>query len=118
MINHLTDEDRYPNLSPHGRELLRFLSEHPNAPRYTAQSGHRLTPERLERVRAFDAAVRSGPHGWSAGELPPWLNEFVAMCYRDVPFYRAYGAQPRSFFDIPTCARADLSREPWSFVPE
>ena len=118
MIDHLTDDDRYPNLSPHGHDMLRFLREHPSAPRYTAQSGHRLTPDRLERVRAFDAELRAGPHGWSHGELPPWLHDFVAMCYRDVPFYRAHGAQPSSFFDIPTCDRADLSREPWNFVPD
>lgn len=118
MIDHRTDEDRYPNVSAHGQAMLRFLREHPHAPRYTAQSGHRLTPDRLERVRAFDAELRAGPHGWSHGELPPWLPDFVAMCYRDVPFYRVYGAQPASFFDVPSCERADLSREPWSFVPD
>ena len=118
MIDHRTDDDRYPNPSPHGQDMLRFLREHPHAPRYTAQSGHRLTPDRLERVRAFDAELRAHPHGWAHGELPPWLSDFVAMCYREVPFYRAYGAQPASFFDVPTCERADLSREPWSFVPD
>ena len=90
--------------------MLRFLREHPHAPRYTAQSGHRLTPDRLARVRAFDAELRAGPHGWAHAELPPWLHDFVAMCYRDVPFYRAYGAQPASFFDVPPCERSDLKQ--------
>ena len=118
MIDHRTDDDRCPGISAHGLDMLRFLREHPNAPRYTAQSGHRLTPDRLAQVHAFDAELRAGPHGWSHGETPRWLLDFVAMCYRDVPFYRAYGAQPRSFLDIPTCERADLSREPWNFVPD
>ncbi len=98
--------------------MLEFLREHPSAPRYTAHSGNRLTAEGLARVQAFDAELRTTPVEWAPGALPPWVDAFVEMCYRDVPFYRRYGARPVHFAAIPTTDRDLLSREPWSFVPD
>jgi phenylacetate-CoA ligase len=114
----MTDSDRFPLLTDDGRRLLKWLREHPHAPRYTAQCGNRLTADYVRRVRAFDAELTSTPRGWQPGTLPPWLDDFVEMCFRDVPFYRRYGARPARFVDIPTLERADLSREIWSFVPD
>ena len=118
MINLRTDEQRFPTLSEAGQRLLRWLREHPHAPRYTAASGNRLTADYLRRVRDYEAELESSPKGWAPGKQPEWPNDFVAMCYRAVPFYRRYGDQPRLLVDIPTLARADLSREPWAFVPD
>src|SRR5574337_1150181 len=124
MSDVLTDAERFPLLTEPGRRMLQWLREHPHAPRYTAQSGNRLTAGHLRRVRAFEAEMSAAPRGWQHGALPPWLVDFVEMCFRDVPFYRRYGARPRAlsavegFLDIPTLDRGDLSREPWLFVPD
>ncbi|MGB8645398.1 MAG: capsule biosynthesis protein CapK [Anaerolineae bacterium] len=113
-----SDEERFPLLTGQGRKMLEFLREHPSAPRYTARSGNRLTAEGLARVRAFDAELRATPVEWTPGAPPAWVNEFVERCYREVPFYRRYGAPPDAFALIPTTDREALARESWSFVPD
>lgn len=110
MESRVTDENRFPILSTHGIALLNHLREHPHAPRYTAQNGHRLTRASLERVRAFANELQSPNENWR--------DDFVADCFARVPFYRAYGTRPAKFFDIPTTGRSDLAREAWSFVPD
>ncbi|MBL8058871.1 MAG: hypothetical protein JNK29_19355 [Anaerolineales bacterium] len=112
------EAERFPGLSAAGRAMLERLRTHPHAPRYTAASGHRLTPEALRAVRAFEAELRAAPPGWAPGAYPAWLADFVAWCFREVPFYRRYGEPPARFEDIPVCDRSDLSREPWAFVPD
>lgn len=114
----MSDSDRFPVLSPAGRALLQRLREHPHAPRYTAECGHRLTAESLRRVRAFEAELRTTSPGWARGGYPDWLPGFVDLCLTEVPFYRRYGDAPARFEDLPTFDRADLSREPWAFVPD
>jgi phenylacetate-CoA ligase len=114
----MSDSDRFPLLTEAGRALLKRLREHPHAPRYTAQCGNRLTPDYLRRVRAFDAELRNAPMGWPPGRLPPWVDDFVAHCFREAPFYRAYGERPARFADIPTFTREDVARAPWAFVPD
>ena len=39
MDRPLTDAERFPLLTPAGRERLRFLEEHPSAPRYNHRCG-------------------------------------------------------------------------------
>lgn len=114
----MTDAERFPNLSEAGRQLLTRLREHPHAPRYTARCGHRLTADYLHRVLAYESSLRTAQITWSPGTLPAWVDDFVAMCFREVPVYRRYGARPIHWADIPTFDRADLSREPWAFVPD
>ncbi len=109
---------RFPLLTAAGQARLRRLQEHPHAPRYNHQGVDRLSAAGLARVAAFEAALTAEPRGWRHGEAPAWLADFAAVCFREVPAYRAYGPQPSSFFDIPTCERADLSRAPWEFVPD
>ncbi len=118
MTNTLTNSDRFPLLTNEGRRLLSRLREHPHAPRYTAVCGNRLTAEYLRRVQDYESELNTSPKGWMPGTLPAWLNDFVTRCFREVPFYRRYGAQPTDFHRIPSLARADLSREIWSFVPD
>jgi phenylacetate-CoA ligase len=118
MMDTLTDGERFPLLTDEGHKLLQRLREHPHAPRYTATCGNRLTAEYLRQVLEYEAELNVAPKGWGQGTLPPWLKDFMAMCFRDVPFYRRYGEPPTNFFDLPTIDRSDLSREPWSFVPD
>ncbi len=98
--------------------MLRWLHENPYAPLYNHRGCDRLTAEGLQRVKAFEAELKTTPQGWQHAQVPLWLADFAEMCYRDVPFYRRYGAQPANFFDVPSCERSDLSREPWAFVPD
>lgn len=118
MWSDLTDEQRHPLLDERGARLLNQLREHPHAPRFNWRIGDRLTVVGLANVRAYEAELRGAEIGWARGEFPPWLHEFVAYCYRAVPFYRAFGDVPANFTDIPTTDRADLSRAPELFVPD
>jgi phenylacetate-CoA ligase len=114
----VTDADRYPTLSEHGRRMLRFLREHPHAPIYRHESGNRLSADDVARVRAFEQEVLAAAVGWRAGEEPPWLDAFVDRCFAEVPFYRRRGPRPRHFRDVPTVSRADLGRDVAQFVPD
>jgi phenylacetate-CoA ligase len=114
----ITDADRYPTLTEHGRRMLDFLAQHPHAPIYRNQSGNRLTADEVEQVRAFEREVQSADAGWRSGETPPWVDAFVDRCFAETPFYRRYGTRPRDFTDIPTISRADLGRDIAAFVPD
>src|SRR5260370_20814892 len=118
MAGELTQDDRYPWLTDDSRRLLAWLHEHPAAPQFNHECGDRLTAAGLERVRQFEQLISTTSPGWLPDQPPPWLADFVAFCFREVPVYRRYGAAPARFADVPTCARADISREPWHFVPD
>ena len=110
------DERLFPVLSDVGRAMLERLYEHPAAPIYRNRSGHRLVADDLPLVRAFTAeALAARPDGQ---DPPDWLPGFVADVYRRVPEYRARGAVPSRFQDIPTLSRAELSRNIARFVPD
>lgn len=111
-------QHRFPLLTPAGQARLQRLQEHLHAPRYNHHGVDRLSAEGLARVAAFEAQLAAEPRGWRPGETPAWLVELADFCFRTVPAYREYGPRPPSFFDIPTCERTDLSREPWNFVPD
>jgi phenylacetate-CoA ligase len=114
----LTEAERFPLLSEAGRRRLRWLQEHPHAPRWLHQCGERLDRESLARVRAFAERVQSGPTGWSWGERPPWVEPFARFCLDEVPIYRRNGGAPEEFSRLPTVGHDDLRREPWTFVPD
>lgn len=114
----ITDADRYPTLTDAGRALLDRMLGHPHAPIYGNRSGNRLTAADVALVRAFDAEVAAAEIGWSPGEVPSWLDEFIDACFADVPWYRRYGARPRDLVDVPTITRAELSRDVARFVPD
>src|SRR4051812_18508029 len=112
----MTDHERYPTLTDHGRKMLEFLREHPHAPLFRNQSGNRLTAEEIQAHRAFEAEVLASRIGWSPQTLPSWLDSFVEHCFSTVPFYRAYGRRLASFRDLPTISRAELSHDIAQFV--
>jgi len=111
-----TDAERYPTLSEHGARMLEFLREHPSAPIYRNRSGNRLLPEEVARARDFERLVAAAPPTWMPGSRPPWLDEFVAHCLADVPFYRRRGVA--NFAEMPTIHRAELSQDITAFVPD
>src|SRR5262245_12172440 len=97
-----SDDDRYPALSEEGRAMLTFLREHPSAPIFRNQSGHRLLPEDVERVRAFEKRMLSERIEWRPGEPPPWLGEYLAQVFADVPHYRSLGSPPADPSELPS----------------
>lgn len=110
------DERLFPLLSEAGRAMLAHLCEHPAAPIYRNRSGHRLVAEDIPLLRNFTAEVLGAHLGWQ--DAPDWLAGFVNDVYQGVPGYRARGAVPARFTDIPTISRADLSRNITRFVPD
>lgn len=110
---------RFPMLSEAGREMVRFLAEHPRAPRYRNTSGHRLGADDLAAAREWDSQHREEPFAWRPGDAAPeWVHGVVEQCHRDVPFFRKRGTAPRTWSDVPTCARADLAHDVAAFVPD
>jgi phenylacetate-CoA ligase len=118
MIEIITEADRYPTLTEAGRRMLEMLREHPHAPIFRNESGNRLTPEDVARVREFERAAQSAEVVWRPGEAPPWLGEFVEHCLADVPYYRRYGSPPVKIAELPTISRTDLSRDIAQFFPD
>ena len=114
----LTDEERYPLLSPAGRLALERIRKHPHAPKFNHACGDRLDTAGLARVRAFAERLRSQPPRWQPGCPPDWVEEFARAAVRRVPFHRGRGRWSGRFSDLPTTERADLAREPWAFVPD
>ncbi|HEY9787314.1 MAG TPA: hypothetical protein V6D17_18125 [Candidatus Obscuribacterales bacterium] len=114
----LTDEERFPLLSEAGRKLLLRLREHRHAPRFNHQCGDRLNLEAVERIRQFEIELRTTPVTWTVGQPPAWVHEFTQFCLETVPFYRTHSAGAAAFHEVGTFSRADLNREPWSFVSD
>src|SRR4051812_41740643 len=96
----ISDEERYPTLSEEGRKMLQWLREHPHAPIYRNQSGNRLTSSDVEQVRSFEKEVSQVEEVQSPGLSAVWLDAFLERCFSEVPFYRRYGARPRTFENI------------------
>lgn len=112
---------RHPLLTPESRKLLHAMLQHPNAPVYNHRCGDRLTAENLKRVRDFEKTLLSYRNGarrarLTRGGIPEWVERFAQKCAIDVPFYR--GRAAKNFLDIEPSSREDISREPWSFVPD
>src|SRR5689334_20225481 len=87
----ITDADRYPTLSEHGRAMLTFMREHPHAPIYRNESGNRLRAEDVVRVRDAEREVLAAQIDWQPGQPPAWVSDFVRQCLDTVPHYRNYG---------------------------
>lgn len=117
-VRYLSEAERLPLLTNEGRKLLKWLHEHPHAPKYNYQCGDQLTGEMLERVQAYEEEMRTAKKDWSNDRLPDWLLNFADRCLLDVPFYRRRGGRAEDFQTLPTCSRKDLENEQWAFVPD
>lgn len=114
------DEDltRYPGLTPAGAAMLERMREHPCAPIYRNQSGHRLLPEEIPQVLEFAAGVRAAVVDPRSAPMPDWLRDYVASALARVPYYRRYGGLPALLADLPTIDRGTLARDIAPFVPD
>lgn len=114
--------DRFPILHAPGRAMLHRLVEHPAAPIYRNQSGHRLTENDLPQLAAFEARMQTLKVTQAAHQqvtlAPEWLQQLIQRSYMQVPFYRALGAPPKYFQDIAPISRSDLSNDVVQFVPD
>lgn len=107
----------HPTLSDQGRSLLRWMLEHPNAPRFTGHTGSRLCADDVVLVQQRAALVleASGP----TSTEPTWLQRFVDQTLTAVPFFRRYNfAAGTPLSAIPTTSRKNLSADVAQFVPD
>jgi len=114
----ITDADRYPGLSSDGARLLQFMREHPHAPIYRNQSGHRLNTEDVAYLRDFERSVLAAKIGWQPNTTPNWVAAFIDRCRATVPFYRQYPTGPHLLEELRTIDRGDLSHDIAAFYPD
>ena len=114
----LTDSDRYPTLTEHGRQMLDQLMQHSHAPVFRNRAGNRLTAEDIARVQALDATLSNAEIARSGDDKPAWLSAYIKRVYIHVPFFRLRGAVPANFEDITPTSRVDLASEIALFVPD
>lgn len=113
MYPELSEAERFPLLTPRGRQLLHAMRQDPHAPRWNWPNGEQLDAPGLERVERF-ARDLNEPHRVPEG----WLQKFADYCVAEVPFHRRRVAGGTPFTAIPTCSRADLASRVWDFVPD
>lgn len=113
MYPELTEAERFPLLTPRGRQLLHALRQDPHAPRWNWPNGEQLDAAGLERVERF-------AHALNARHPAPndWLQQFTDFCVAEVPFHRRRIAPGTPFAAVATCSRADLAPRVWEFVPD
>lgn len=106
----LTDEERWPLLTPPSAALLDRLRTHPSAPRYNHACGDRLTAPAVANLRTFRENLTSG-------HQTDWLAPMLERVYRTVPRYRGLPV-PSSLTDVPTTDRHDLLSHAETHVPD
>lgn len=108
------DRAHHPTLTIAGALTLMRLRLHACAPRLGNYSGSRLHADELSTLRAEAGNWLSQAltERWPDAQRSRWIEDVLQR----VPHYAGY---PRSvpFDALPTCARADLSADPWRFVP-
>ncbi|MCA9177398.1 MAG: AMP-binding protein [Planctomycetales bacterium] len=119
----ISDAERFPLLTPSGRELLHALREHPQAPIWNWPNGEQLDEAGLDQVRQFAASLdHTAAQDYTAAQdhtaQPPWLPSLVEFCLEAVPFYRRHAKAGTAFDELPSCTRDDLANAPWDFVPD
>ncbi len=110
--------ERYPTLTPEGKNTLAFMTEHPAAPAFRNTSGNKLLADEVTALRAFENEIMDTAVGWEPGTIPPWVAQFVDRTFGTVPHYRAFGSPPLRFTDIAPISRADLAADIAQFVPD
>lgn len=107
----LTDEERWPLLTPAADAQLSRLRSHPAAPRYNHACGDRLTAAARDRLVAYRSQLDRG--------FPPpdWVMPLVSKVYATVPRYRGLPT-PGTLADVPTTNRHDLLSQAERHVPD
>jgi phenylacetate-CoA ligase len=107
----LTDEERWPLLTPAGEAMLSRLRSHPAAPKYNHACGDRLTAEARDGLVAYRAQLAEG------FPSQDWVMPLVSRVYATVPRYRGLPT-PRSLSEVPTTDRHDLLSHAATHVPD
>ncbi|MGN6544343.1 MAG: AMP-binding protein [Aureliella sp.] len=133
MYPELSQRERFPILTPAGEKLLHQMREHPHAPIWNWPNGEQLNEAGLATVQAFAERQRQAQRELAdsfrdrehvAPPRPAWIDELVAFCIEEVPFYRRRAAEQGTlgshlrFENLPSCTREDLSPHVWDFVPD
>jgi phenylacetate-CoA ligase len=105
----LTDEERWPLLTPPAEAMLSRLRSHPAAPRYNHACGDRLTAVSRDRLRAYRSVLDSPEDDW--------LMPLVSRVYATVPRYRGLPV-PSTLAEVPTTDRHDLLSHAEAHVPD
>jgi phenylacetate-CoA ligase len=117
MYPELSEQERFPILTPRGRTFLHQMRQHAAAPLWNWPNGEQLDDRGLERVHKFQRAL-AAQRPYTSLDEPPWLHDFVEHCVAQVPFYRRRTPQGVPFQQLPTCCRSDLAPRAWDFVPD
>jgi phenylacetate-CoA ligase len=107
----LTDDERWPLLTPAAAEMLSRLRSHPAAPRYNHACGDRLTAYARDRLVGYRTRLQGG------FPSDDWVMPLVARVYATVPRYRGL-AVPASLSQVPTTDRHDLLSHAETHVPD
>lgn len=110
---------RFPLASPRSLQLLREMTEHPQAPLWNHVAGDRLTASSLRAVQVFSQGLEQRR---LAPGLPGWLIEWLNGHRDKIPLLRAHVPREiksdRDWLSIRTCSRAELAQHPEWFVPD
>jgi phenylacetate-CoA ligase len=117
MYPELSEAERFPLLTPAGRQLLYAMRQHPQAPAWNWPNGEQLDAAGLAKVQDFADSLRRQTF-FAPERLPEWLPGFVDFCLAEVPFYRRRSPTGTALHAIPACSRADLAPRVWEFVPD
>lgn len=107
----LTDEERWPALTPAASDMLSSLRSHPSAPRYNHECGDRLTARARDRLLAYRSSLDAG------FPRDDWVMPLVARVYATVPRYRGLPV-PSSLAEVPPTDRHDLLSHAETHVPD
>ncbi|MFI7679003.1 AMP-binding protein [Actinophytocola sp. NPDC049390] len=107
----LTDEERWPLMTPAAEVMLDRLRTHPCAPRYNHACGDRLSAKARDNLVAYRSQLAMGH--------PPedWIMPLVERVYATVPRYRNKPT-PTSLAEVPTTDRHDLLSHAEAHVPD
>jgi phenylacetate-CoA ligase len=99
----LTDDERWPGITPQHRRALDAVLQHPLAPQWVHRTGHRLDAEGVARAMA---------------PLPTddWLAQHLATAAA-LPAYRNHAGPLDRLEHFPLLARSDLAARIADFVP-
>ena len=107
----LTDEERWPLLTPAAAKMLSGLRDHPAAPLYNHACGDRLTSAARDGLVSYRAQLDRG------FPAPDWVMPLVSRVYRTVPRYRGRPV-PKSLTEVPRTDRHDLLSHAEAHVPD